>query len=38
MRRKLFNYHIQDGYVYKRYRDNQAVSYTHLTLPTIYSV
>ena len=25
MRRKLFNYHIQDGYVYKRYRKNQDV-------------
>ena len=25
MRRKLFNYHIEDGYVYKRYRDNQDV-------------
>ena len=25
MRRKLFNYHIQDGYVYKRHRTGQDV-------------
>ena len=39
MRRKLFNYHIQDGYVYKRYRDNQDVfiqsyEYNPITLST----
>jgi len=39
MRRKLFNYHIQDGYVYKRYRDNQDVfiqsyEYKPITLTT----